>query len=54
LVRGGCELVSAGVAEAGSGALRSEVVPLSFRIIDASPRPLVEVIHHDGVQRWTA
>ena len=32
----------------------SEVVPLSFRLVDGDPRPRVEVIHLDGVQRWSA
>jgi Uma2 family endonuclease len=32
--------------------LRSEVVPLSFRLIAGGPRPSIEVAHHDGVQRW--
>jgi Uma2 family endonuclease len=32
--------------------LRSEVVPLSFRLIPSGARPSIEVAHHDGVQRW--
>jgi Uma2 family endonuclease len=34
--------------------LRSEVVPLSFRLVAGGPRPSVEVTHDDGVQHWTA
>lgn len=33
--------------------LRSEVVPLSFRLVAGGARPSIEVAHHDGVQRWT-
>ena len=36
-----------------SNTLRSEVVPLSFRLIAGAARPSIEVTHHDGVQRWT-
>jgi Uma2 family endonuclease len=32
--------------------LQSSVVPLSFRLVPALPRPQIEVIHHDGTQRW--
>jgi Uma2 family endonuclease len=34
--------------------LRSEVLPLSFRLVAGDPRPRIEVIHADGVQRWSA
>jgi Uma2 family endonuclease len=33
-------------------ALASDVVPVSFRLIPGEPRPKIEVIHRDGVQRW--
>jgi Uma2 family endonuclease len=32
--------------------LKSDVLPLSFRLISGSPRPQIEVTHNDGVQRW--
>ena len=32
--------------------LTSEVVPVSFRLLPGTPRPRIEVVHHDGVQRW--
>lgn len=32
--------------------LRSEVVPLSFKLIPGEARPSIEVTHSDGVQRW--
>jgi Uma2 family endonuclease len=32
--------------------LRSEVVPLTFRLVAASPRPLIEVVHEATGQRW--
>jgi Uma2 family endonuclease len=35
-------------------ALASKVVPMSFRLVAAAPRPRVDVTHHDGVQRWLA
>ena len=38
------------VAKAGS--LTSEVVPLSFRLLAGDDRPLIEVVHNDGVQTW--
>lgn len=34
-------------------AVRSEVVPLSFRLVAGAARPGIEVAHHDGVQRWS-
>lgn len=34
--------------------LTSEVVPLSFRLVPGEERPAIEVLHHDGVQRWRA
>jgi Uma2 family endonuclease len=36
-----------------SNVLRSEVVPLSFKLVAGGARPAIEVVHHDGVQRWT-
>jgi Uma2 family endonuclease len=30
----------------------SDVVPVSFRLIAGMPRPQIEVVHRDGVQRW--
>jgi Uma2 family endonuclease len=35
-----------------SAELKSEVVPLSFRLLPGQPRPQIEVTHRDGVQRW--
>ncbi|MGH7199690.1 MAG: Uma2 family endonuclease [Planctomycetaceae bacterium] len=32
--------------------LRSEVLPLSFRLIADDDRPRIEILHHDGQQRW--
>jgi Uma2 family endonuclease len=32
--------------------LQSQVVPLSFRLIQGGARPLIEVMHQDGVQQW--
>ena len=34
------------------GALRSDVVPFTFRLIPGGARPQIEVAHHDGVRRW--
>jgi Uma2 family endonuclease len=36
-----------------SDPLTSQVVPLSFRLTAGGARPLIEVSHHDAVQRWT-
>lgn len=33
--------------------LASGVVPLTFRLLSGNPRPLIEVTHRDGVQRWS-
>lgn len=47
------ELVSVGTSAANAGELlRSDVVPLSFRLIPGGARPQIEVTHHDGAQRW--
>jgi Uma2 family endonuclease len=32
--------------------LASAVVPTSFRLVPGVKRPAIEVVHHDGVQRW--
>ncbi len=34
--------------------LASEVLPLSFRLVPGDPRPRIEVVHADGLQRWSA
>jgi Uma2 family endonuclease len=34
--------------------LISEVLPLTFRLVEGDPRPKIEVVHADGVQRWSA
>ena len=50
----GRQLSEAGRSTASHPAvLRSEVVPLSFRLVAGGARPAIEVTHHDGVQRWT-
>lgn len=33
--------------------LSSEVVPLAFTLLAASPRPRIEISHRDAEQRWT-
>ena len=35
-----------------ASSIRSEVVPVSFRLIPGTPRPKIEVSHHDASQRW--
>jgi len=32
--------------------LRSQLLPLSFKLIGGAPRPAIEVLHSDGKQRW--
>ena len=32
--------------------LRSDVLPMAFQLLPGDPRPQIEVIHHDGRQRW--
>jgi Uma2 family endonuclease len=32
--------------------IRSEVVPLSFRLLPGNPRPTIQVTHVDGSQEW--
>lgn len=34
-------------------ALSSDVIPFSFRLIPASPRPTIEVVHRESGQRWS-
>jgi Uma2 family endonuclease len=34
--------------------LASEVLPLSFRLIETDPRPRIDIAHSDDVQRWSA
>jgi Uma2 family endonuclease len=47
-------LVSVGVARPGAkDPLRSQVLPLEFRLAAGDPRPRIEVVHRDGVQRWS-
>lgn len=46
------ELVGHSLPDEESEWLASAVVPLSFRLRPGTPRPKIEVIHHDGVQRW--
>jgi Uma2 family endonuclease len=45
--------LSSGKLRAVAGALSSEVLPLSFRLIPASPRPTIEVTHRETGQRWS-
>ena len=32
--------------------LKSDVVPVSFRLVPGAPRPKIEISHNDGVQCW--
>ncbi|MDB5319635.1 MAG: hypothetical protein JWN40_1266 [Phycisphaerales bacterium] len=49
----GNHLMQAGLSSAdASETLRSKVVPLSFRMIAGGARSMIEVTHHDGIQRW--
>lgn len=36
----------------GTTTIKSTVVPVSFRLVAAAPRPKIEVAHHDGAQHW--
>ena len=46
-------LVSAGASKIGSPTpLSSEVLPLTFRLIEGSPKPRIEVIHIESGQTW--
>jgi Uma2 family endonuclease len=48
------ELARVGASTADDGAtLTSDVIPLSFRLIPASPRPTIEVEHRETAQRWS-
>jgi Uma2 family endonuclease len=44
---------SVGATVPNADTLQSRVVPLTFRLIQGRVRPLIEVTHEDGVQRWT-
>ena len=33
--------------------LASEVLPLTFRLVANAVRPIIEVFHADGIQKWT-
>jgi Uma2 family endonuclease len=35
-----------------TSAFTSMVLPLSFRLVVDQPRPRIEIMHHDGKQRW--
>jgi Uma2 family endonuclease len=49
----GCQLLQAGCSSLDAPeSLRSNVVPLSFRMLSGGARSMIEVTHHDGVQRW--
>jgi Uma2 family endonuclease len=49
------ELASAGKLDVSSGdPLTSDVLPLSFRLIAGSPRPIIEVRHRETGQTWSA
>jgi Uma2 family endonuclease len=48
------ELTPVGRLEPGTAtSLDSQVLPLTFRLIPASPRPTIEVVHRDTGQRWS-
>jgi len=48
------ELISVGTTQPGqTHSLASEVLPVSFRLIEEPSRPIVEVRHADGVQAWS-
>ena len=32
--------------------LTSAVLPLAFSLVPGDPRPVIEVVHADGLQRW--
>jgi Uma2 family endonuclease len=34
--------------------LKSEVLPLSFRLIGGEPRPRIKITHHDDDRQWSA
>ena len=45
-------LVSEGPVAPGDDLIASDVLPISLRLIDGSPRPTIEIRHHDG-RIWT-
>jgi Uma2 family endonuclease len=49
---GGLEKVGQSSADA-SEVLRSNVVPLEFRLLPGQPQPQVEIVHPASQQRWT-
>jgi len=52
--RRGTEWVLIGTSMPGNGELlRSEVLPLAFRLDSGEPRPEILVSHSDGIQKWT-
>lgn len=51
LTHGRLDLVGESTTES-SVVLKSSVLPVSFRLIAGEPRPQIEVVHTDGVQRW--
>jgi Uma2 family endonuclease len=42
-----------GRSEPAGSVLASTIVPASFRLVPGVRRPMIEVVHNDGVQRWT-
>jgi Uma2 family endonuclease len=51
--RRGDQLVSVGVSHAGSPiALFSEVLPLTFRLVDGEPVPKIEITHPETGRSW--
>jgi Uma2 family endonuclease len=51
LTRGRLDLVGQ-LAPGDAETLKSEVAPVSMRLLNGQPRPRIEVTHRDGVQRW--
>ena len=48
-----CKLVSVGTSTTdGSAAVASEVLPLSFRLVEGEKRPKIDVRHTDGEKTW--
>ncbi len=52
LVEGTLRLVARSTLEEPS-LLPSDVLPLSFRLTQGVERPEIEIVHEDGVQRWS-
>ena len=49
------ELRSVGMIDASaSDSLMSDVLPLSFRLLAAAPRPIIEIRHRESGQTWSA